>query len=149
MQALVALGSNLGHRRETLERACSALNRLPETRVLRRSRWIETAPESPEDGGPYLNGAALLETRRTPEDLLEDLLGLERRFGRTRRRRPRTIDLDLILCGAAVRSTSRLTLPHPRYRRRPFVLGPALEIAPWLRDPLAQRPLRVLGLPGT
>ena len=144
MHALIALGSNLGPRRGTLERACAALNRLPGTRVLRRSRWIESAPESAGDGGPYLNGAALLETQRSPEELLSDLLALERRFGRSRRRRPRTLDLDLILCGGAVRSSAQLTLPHPRYRGRPFVLGPALEIAPWLRDPLAQRPLRAL-----
>lgn len=135
MQALIALGSNLGSRRATLDRAAAELNRLPQTRVLKRSTWFETPPESPGDGGAYLNGAALVETRLRPEELLEELLVLERRFGRTRRQRARTLDLDLILWGQERRRSRTLTLPHPRFRGRAFVLEPGAAVAAGLRDP--------------
>lgn len=144
MQALIALGSNLGSRRETLDRAAAALNRLPCTRVLKRSPWVETPPESPGDGGSYLNGAALVETQLRPERLLEELLVLERRFGRTRRQRARTLDLDLILCGQERRRSPALTLPHPRFHTRAFVLGPGAAVAGRLRDPISGRTLAEL-----
>jgi 2-amino-4-hydroxy-6-hydroxymethyldihydropteridine diphosphokinase len=147
VRCLVALGGNLGDRRALLERALGALGRLPRTRLLGRSSLRQTLPERPGDGGPYLNGAALLETSLSPERLLRELLRLERRFGRQRRtgeRGPRTVDLDLILVGPVVCRSSSVTLPHPRFRERPFVLGPAAEVAPGLRDPLSGLTLRQL-----
>lgn len=144
MHALIALGSNLGSRRAILDRAAAELNRLPETRVLRRSHWIETDPESPRDGSAYLNGAALVETQLSPEALLRLLLGLELRFGRSRRQRARTLDLDLILCGHQKRASRQLTLPHPRFRRRAFVLEPGAAVAGRLRDPVSGRTLAEL-----
>lgn len=144
MHALIALGSNLGARRTTLDHAAAELNRLPLTRVLRRSPWVESNPESPGDGGSYLNGAALLETQLRPEALLAELLTLERRFGRTRRQRARTLDLDLILCGQERRRTRSLTLPHPRFHSRPFVLEPGAAVAGRLRDPVTRQTLAEL-----
>jgi 2-amino-4-hydroxy-6-hydroxymethyldihydropteridine diphosphokinase len=70
-------------------------------------------------------------TRVAPLALLDALLAIERRLGRTRgkvRNAPRVIDLDLILYGARRMQTRALTLPHPRYREREFVLAPMREI---------------------
>jgi 2-amino-4-hydroxy-6-hydroxymethyldihydropteridine diphosphokinase len=67
------------------------------------------------------------------------LLAIEQRLGRVRRGRnaPRTIDLDLILHSANVRRSRELTLPHPRYRQRDFVMKPLRELRmPWV-DPLS------------
>jgi 2-amino-4-hydroxy-6-hydroxymethyldihydropteridine diphosphokinase len=94
---------------------------------------------------PYLNAALLAEIDPTPEpaELLGRLLELERRFGRERRVRwgPRTLDLDLLWCGWALRTTPELELPHPRLLERSFVLAPLAAIDPTLTPPGAARPV--------
>ncbi len=65
--------------------------------------------------------------------MLDDLQNLEKQQGRVRtskRWNSRTLDLDLILFGDAIISTSRLIVPHPRLTKRNFVLYPLAEIAP-------------------
>lgn len=150
-RALVALGANLGDRHGLLALALAGLSRLEGTRLVAASTPRETPPERPTDGGPYLNAAALLETRLRPRELLHQLLALERRLGRRRdgggHGGPRAIDLDLVLHGAerlAGRVSSDLQVPHPRFRGRRFVLGPAAEVAPDLRDPVTGRTLAAL-----
>lgn len=138
--AAIALGSNLGVREEHLAFAMRELARLPRTRVVARSTWIETDPVGgPPGQGRYLNGAALLETGLAPRELLDALLDIERRAGRARvqglRDEPRTLDLDLLVHGSARVNERGLELPHPRLTRREFVLRPLAEIAPTLEIP--------------
>ena len=124
---VIALGSNLGNRRWYLRRAVEELRRVMS--VVRVSSIIETEPV---DAPPprYLNMVVVGHTRQSPEELLEALMAIEARLGRRRARRnaPRVIDLDLILHSAHVRRTARLTLPHPRYRQREFVMKPLREV---------------------
>jgi 2-amino-4-hydroxy-6-hydroxymethyldihydropteridine diphosphokinase len=85
-----------------------------------------------------LNGAITGTTTLSARVLLEALLALELRLGRTRpfERAPRTIDLDLILYGEDRIDEPGLIVPHPRFRERRFVLEPLAEIAPDMRDPV-------------
>ena len=126
---VIALGSNLGDRRRSIARAIEELRKV--ISIVRVSSIVETEPV---DAPPprYLNAVVLGHTRLTPEELLDALQAIEKRLGRRRttRNAPRTIDLDLILHGANVRRTKRLTLPHPRYREREFVMKPLQEIWP-------------------
>jgi 2-amino-4-hydroxy-6-hydroxymethyldihydropteridine diphosphokinase len=128
---VIALGSNLGDRQRYIRRAIDELRHV--ISIVRVSSIIETEPV---DAPPpkYLNAVVLGYTRLTPEELLGRLQAIENRLGRRRttRNAPRTIDLDLILHGANVRRTKRLTLPHPRYRKREFVMKPLEEIWPAL-----------------
>jgi len=127
---LIALGSNLGDRRLNLRRAVAAL--APHVRVVRASRVRETeAVDSPPDAPPFLNMVVAGYTDLSPQALLAELLTIETRLGRRRtrvRNAPRTIDLDLILHSANRVETRFLTLPHPRFRGRPFVMEPAGEL---------------------
>ena len=135
---LIALGCNLGDRAATLADALERLDQLDSVRVLNRSRWRETVPiGGPEDQPAFLNGAATLETSRSPQCLLETLQELERKLGRQRDVRwgPRAIDLDLLLYGGVSISTTELTIPHPRMTFRRFVLEPAAEVAPKMVHP--------------
>ena len=140
MRALVALGSNLGDRRASLEAGLGALAGLGA--VTPSSLWTETPDESGR-GPEYLNTVALLETADgDPRALLEALLQAELRLGRDRsggRNAPRTLDLDLIAVEglegswrwpvppelAVLGPELTLELPHPRARQRDFVMGPA------------------------
>jgi 2-amino-4-hydroxy-6-hydroxymethyldihydropteridine diphosphokinase len=77
----------------------------------------------------------------TPRGLLEHLLQLEHERSRTRPgwRSPRTLDLDLILYGDRVIDEPGLSVPHPRFRERAFVLEPLVALAPDVRDPVTGR----------
>jgi len=136
----IALGSNLGDSRATLEQALEALDRIEGVRLIRRSSWYRSAPIGPVQPH-FINGCALLEVSLAPEALLEVLQAIERRFGRQRAERwgPRTLDLDLILYGTQRISTERLEVPHPQMVERAFVLVPLAEIAANWIDPVSGR----------
>jgi 2-amino-4-hydroxy-6-hydroxymethyldihydropteridine diphosphokinase len=135
----LALGSNLGDRRAAMDRALAALRGHPAIRLGAVSTFLSTEPVGgPAGQGPFLNGAARIETDLAPADLLAELKRIERDLGRREGPRwgPRPIDLDIILYGALRLDTPDLTLPHPRYRQRRFVLEPLAEIAPEALDPV-------------
>lgn len=129
--AYVGLGANLGDARSTLEQALLELDRLPLSRCLRQSAFYRTAPW--QAGGPdYVNAVAELQTGLAAPHLLQALLALEARAGRQRPypNAPRTLDLDLLLYGDGRIHSPALTVPHPRWRERAFVLVPLAQLAP-------------------
>lgn len=135
VRVAIALGSNLGDRQAHIKDAISGLH--PLVNDLRVSSLLD----NPFIGGqqpPVLNGAATGITTLPARALLDALLALELRLGRTRPfdRAPRTVDLDLILYGEDRIDEPGLIVPHPRFRERRFVLEPLAEIAPDLRDPV-------------
>lgn len=135
--AYVGLGSNLEDPAKQVETALQELDRLPRTRLVRRSTLHRTAPVGYRDQPDFINAVAELETDLPAERLLDELQALEARHGRVRSfpNAPRTLDLDLLLFGDLVVQTERLILPHPRMRERAFVLEPLREIAPDLDLP--------------
>ncbi len=135
--AYVALGANLGDPASMVRAAFAALANLPHSRVARTSSLYRTAPVGITAQPDFINAVAALETQLAPEALLEALLDVEQRFGRTRGEinGPRCIDLDLLLYDDLELELPRLTLPHPRLHLRAFVLLPLAEIAPDLRLP--------------
>ena len=138
---LIALGSNVPHPRHgppprVLHAALAALTD-GGLRVIAASPVIASAPVGPSRRR-YANGAALVESPLAPPALLALLQGIEAAFGRNRRGqrwRARTLDLDIVLWSGGVWRSRSLTVPHPRYRTRDFVLGPAARIASAWRDP--------------
>jgi 2-amino-4-hydroxy-6-hydroxymethyldihydropteridine diphosphokinase len=134
--AVVALGSNLGDRQAHLEFAFARLASILEH--LRCSSLYDTEPVDVPDAQPrFLNAAAAGETALPPRELLDVLLSIERERGRERPRpgAARTLDLDLILYGDLTIAEPALTVPHPRFRERRFVLEPVAEIVPEAIDP--------------
>jgi 2-amino-4-hydroxy-6-hydroxymethyldihydropteridine diphosphokinase len=107
-------------------------------RVIAASPIIASAPLGPSRRR-YANGAALVDSVLPPLALLDRLQALEAQFGRVRlgsRWRARTLDLDVVLWSGGTWHDRRLTIPHPEYRNRDFVLGPASRIVPDWRDPV-------------
>jgi 2-amino-4-hydroxy-6-hydroxymethyldihydropteridine diphosphokinase len=133
------LGSNLGDRRRTLLDAVEALRAEPGIEIAAVSALIDTEPVGYVDQPRFLNGVVALDTTLPPRALLELLLDVERRFGRSREgvpaQGPRTLDLDLLLYGDAEIDEPGIQVPHPRLHERPFVLGPLAELAPALEIP--------------
>ena len=137
-EAAIALGSNLGEREENLLRSIELIETLGAVRSV--SAFYDTAPVGFVEQPRFLNGAVVLKTELGPLELLRGLLAVERAMGRTRTglppKGPRVIDLDLILYGDVVLETAELTLPHPEFVGREFVLEPLAEIAGEMRHPV-------------
>ena len=127
-RAIIALGSNLGDRAAYLR---FGLERL--SNVVAQSQVFETDPVGgPENQGPYLNMAAVVDTDLDPFALLRRLLQIEAEAQRVRKVRwgPRTLDLDLLFYDDYTIDSEELTVPHPRFAERRFVLEPLSEVAP-------------------
>jgi 2-amino-4-hydroxy-6-hydroxymethyldihydropteridine diphosphokinase len=144
-RAYVGLGANLGDRAATLRAALEQLAAEPEISLVTVSGFRETDPVGFADQPCFLNAAAAVETELPARELLDRLLAVERRLGRTRegpRYGPRTIDLDLLLYGDAEIVEAGLHVPHPRLHERLFALEPLAELDAELvvpgRGPLAE-----------
>jgi 2-amino-4-hydroxy-6-hydroxymethyldihydropteridine diphosphokinase len=147
---LIGLGANLpssrfGPPKKTLEAALEALDNRG-VRVVKRSRWYSSAPVPPSGQPRYLNAVAAVETKLSPEALLDLLHAIEREFGRRRtvKNAAREIDLDLLAYGDLVRPQAPPILPHPRLAERAFVLRPICDIDPTWRHPQLRRSAREL-----
>ena len=145
--AYVSLGSNLGDRAGNLLLGIRGMLDAGHE-VTRLSQIYETEPVETFAQPIFLNMVAELrvEARLKPEELLEQLLGVEQLLGRTRDsiKGPRTIDLDLLLYGEELVNNQRLTLPHPQLHRRRFVLVPLTELCPNLEHPVIHRTIAEL-----
>lgn len=147
----VGIGANLSSAAHgsPLQTCVAALGVMEQAglKVVKRSRWRRSAP-APSCGGPpsplqpwYVNGVVLIETRKPPDAIMDDLLEIEAKCGRRRgeRNAPRTLDLDLIAFHDLVLPADgpcSLTLPHPRMHERAFVLEPLAELCPEWRHPV-------------
>ncbi len=133
--AFIALGSNVGDRPRIVREAMKQVAALSSGPVKFSSLWITTPVDCPPGSPAFLNAAVGITpaTGLEPEELLRQLLHLEKEWGRQPKivlNEPRPLDLDLIAFGTCVRHTAQLTLPHPRAHLRRFVLQPLSEIAP-------------------
>jgi len=142
VRALLGLGSNLGDRWAHLRRAVDQLRAGGTAPVTAVSRVYETEPVGgPDDQGPYLNLVVELAVAAggDPYLLLEECRRLEAAAGRVRTVRwgPRTLDVDVLWIDGVTLDDPDLTVPHPRWRERAFVLAPLAELAPDLVEPSA------------
>ena len=126
-RAILALGSNLGERNDTLSTAVADLVDPPEVRLLGVSPVVQTKAVGGPEGQPdFLNMVMAVETTLTPMELLKHCHSVEQKHHRTREVRwgPRTLDVDVIVFGDVTSDDPVLTIPHPRAAERAFVLYP-------------------------
>lgn len=145
LDTAIALGSNLGNSHAILEAAIETLAQTPGVILKARSHWYKTKAVGPPQPD-YLNGCAILQVTMIPQLFLENLLEIEKQFGRIRKERwgPRLLDLDLLLYNDLILDTPYLKIPHPRMRERAFVLVPLAEIAPNWVEPVSGRTIQQL-----
>jgi 2-amino-4-hydroxy-6-hydroxymethyldihydropteridine diphosphokinase len=127
----VAFGANLGKAQATVLQAIQDVGALATSQLVKASSLYASAPH--EATGPeFVNAVAMYDTDLPPLALLDALQNLEKTAGRERPylNAPRTLDLDIIFYGDIALDSPRLTLPHPRWQKRAFVLVPLAEISP-------------------
>jgi 2-amino-4-hydroxy-6-hydroxymethyldihydropteridine diphosphokinase len=133
VEALLALGGNVGNSRAILDRAINLLCDGKEVRLTARSSDYRTPPWGFKYQPHFVNLAIAVETTLNPHELLARAQDIELRLGRDRahekRNSPRTADIDIIAYDDVTLSEPNLTLPHPRLFERAFVLVPLAEIA--------------------
>jgi dihydroneopterin aldolase / 2-amino-4-hydroxy-6-hydroxymethyldihydropteridine diphosphokinase len=139
VEAVLALGSNLGDREATLRSAVLGLRAMPGITVQTVSPVLRTASVGGPPQPDYFNAVVLVTTSLSAHDLLQACHRIEAAHDRVREVRwgPRTLDIDVIRYGALVSSMPELTLPHPRAAQRAFVLAPWLAADPEATLPVA------------
>lgn len=138
-RVVLALGSNLGDRLASLQAGLDVLAAGPGLDQVTVSPVYQTAPVGGPAQGDYLNAVLIAQTALPAAAVLGLAREAEQALGRTRTERwgPRTLDVDVIVCGAQISADPELTLPHPRAHQRAFVLAPWLDL-----EPAAQLPGR-------
>jgi len=145
-KAYIALGSNVGEKKENLQQALNILEETGHSKVIKCSTFIETEPWGYLNQDTFVNGVAEIKTFLEPDELLEELLKIEETLLRKREIKwgPRTIDLDIILFDDLIINEENLTVPHPLMQEREFVLKPLNEIAPHLTHPILNKSIAAL-----
>ncbi len=146
VRVYLSLGSNLGDRRDNLERALRRLGETPGLRIGRVSRKYRSAPLGVTEQPEFLNLAAEAFTTLAPTELLRAVKSLEAALGRPKtgpRWGPRVIDIDILLYDGAPVEAPDLVVPHPGMEERAFVMVPLAEIAPDLVLPSGRRAAEV------
>ncbi|MDD6071279.1 MAG: 2-amino-4-hydroxy-6-hydroxymethyldihydropteridine diphosphokinase [Clostridiales bacterium] len=134
----LSIGSNMGDREGYLDFAIDQLNALPDTKVTAVSDYLETKPYGNVEQDDFLNGALEIETLKTPQELLETTLGIEKEAHRERLVHwgPRTLDMDILFYDDLILMEEKLTIPHVEIAKREFVLEPLSTIAPYYMHPV-------------
>jgi 2-amino-4-hydroxy-6-hydroxymethyldihydropteridine diphosphokinase len=129
-EVYISLGSNIGDRYANLIEATHKIESIPEVFELKMSQIYVTTPVGPTPQNGYLNLVCYFKTTLNAKDLLHSLQQIEIEMGRKEKglKRPRTIDLDIILFGLEFYKDSELTIPHPSWLERMFVLVPLSDL---------------------
>lgn len=145
-EVCLGLGSNMGDKRKNLDEALRLLAEDRNNQIIKVSDYIETEPVGGVEQDDFLNGAVLLRSLKTPEELLEQIGGIEKCLKRERMVHwgPRTIDVDILLYDREIIATESLVIPHPEMCRRMFVLEPLNQIAPYRIHPIRKCTIREL-----
>ena len=142
----LGIGTNSGRKKKNIEAALRLLKK-EKIKINQVSSFFKTRPEEGVKGSYFLNAVAEIETDIRPKTLLKFLKAIEENLGRERnhkREEPRTIDLDIIFYGSLILDEPGLSIPHPKFREREFVLKPLNEIAPSFKDPVTRKNIKTL-----
>lgn len=132
----LSLGSNVGNSKDILQKACQSIRSLPNAAEVKFSSIYLTSPVSSLPQSDYLNLACSLITTLDPFTLFMYLEQIERTLGKIPKPKdaPRKIDIDILYFGDRILCSEQLIIPHPKIKKRLFVLQPLLELTISLPD---------------
>jgi 2-amino-4-hydroxy-6-hydroxymethyldihydropteridine diphosphokinase len=144
-RVFLLLGTNLGNRTENLLVAKERVE-ITAGKIIQTSSVYETAAWGITDQGNFLNQVIEIETTLAPAELLNTVLSIEERMGRSREKKwgPRVIDIDILLYDEIIVTSDRLTVPHASLHQRKFTLVPLAEIAGDIVHPVFQKKIKDL-----
>lgn len=134
MGIFLALGSNLGNRKNNLQKAIKLLNECG-VNTVKKSKIRQTKAVSKVKQPDFLNMCIKVVTQHNPQKLLKVIHLIEKEIGRDRSKlkrkgyeRPRLIDIDILIFNDLKINKRNLQIPHPRMQERKFVMDPLNDI---------------------
>ncbi|PWH85743.1 2-amino-4-hydroxy-6-hydroxymethyldihydropteridine diphosphokinase [Brumimicrobium oceani] len=139
-EVILGLGSNIGNRKEYIEKAISELAKVFKSEVI-RSSIFESEAWGFETVNKFLNCCVVIETNLSPEAVLLETKAIEKGLGRVKKSKngeyqSRVIDIDILYMGGMILESENLSIPHPLIYHRSFVIRPLAEIRPAFVDPV-------------
>ena len=134
---IISIGSNIGDRQLYLENAINDLSR--QVKIIKQSSFIDNAAMYLTNQQSFLNGALYIQTDLSPRALLDLCQTIESKHGRIRHIKygARTLDIDIIFYGQMILSDPDLTIPHPLWAERDFVIHPIKQMNIAFVDPIS------------
>jgi 2-amino-4-hydroxy-6-hydroxymethyldihydropteridine diphosphokinase len=135
--SFIGLGSNMENPAARCMEAIQYIETIEGCNVLRRSSFYRTEPVGLLDQDWFVNAVIEIRTAFSARVLMQQLQAIENKMGRQKSEKwgPRIIDLDILLYGQDIIKEDKLTIPHPEFHSRRFVLVPLEEIAPYVIHP--------------
>ncbi len=140
MNYYLNIGSNMGDRRDNLNRAVVAL--VAGTSGCALSTVVESEPWGFQSENSFMNIGMWLVSDKCPEEMLDRIHDIERRLGSASHRDAqggyidRLVDIDIVAIDNLVIDAPTLQVPHPHLPERVFFLKPMMQLAPGWRHPL-------------
>ena len=134
----MSVGSNLGDKQKYIEGGIEAFANDEKCRILKKSELIPSKAYGGIEQDDFLNGAFVIKTLYTPEELLDKIHEIEEASGRERTEHwgPRTLDLDILFYDDLIMDTDDLHIPHIDIQNRDFVLEPLAQLVPYVVHPV-------------
>ncbi|HWH61644.1 MAG TPA: 2-amino-4-hydroxy-6-hydroxymethyldihydropteridine diphosphokinase [Ginsengibacter sp.] len=146
-KVFIALGGNVGNVYENFDAAIEKIKELIGGVTIQSSLY-KTEPWGNRNQDDFLNKVICVETLITADEVLKNILTIEKAMGRNREKAnqfaARTIDIDILFYGKKIIKKNNLIVPHPRLHLRNFVLTPLAEIAPGLVHPVLNKTIKEL-----
>lgn len=140
-EVYLSLGSNIGDREKNIEKAIDLIQ-TKVGKILKVASNFENEAQGFQSQILFLNTCIHVQSLLTAEEILNEVKGIESTLGRQPKKsdeyESRSMDIDILFYNATILTSKNLTIPHPHFRSRNFVLIPLNEISPDLLDPITQ-----------
>jgi len=134
-------GSSIEPRLVHLEKAVNEISLRVGT-LVKKSSVYESEPWGFKAESAFLNQVIVVNSNKSPDEVLDELLSIERKMGRTRVGKgysSRIVDIDILFYNDELINQENLVIPHPRIHMRRFTLEPLVELAPGFIHPLLNK----------
>lgn len=144
-EAYLLLGSNLGDSKKYISDAIGYITD-EIGRPTGLSSLYQTASWGKTNQPDFINQVVRVRTNLNPQQLLQNILVIEKRLGRQRLEKwgSRTIDIDLLFYGDQIIQEDNLVVPHPFLHQRRFTLMPLVELNPTFVHPVLKQSVEQL-----